>query len=210
MNNVENYGWEQASGPHSCSYLTPVILKLLNDLNVKRVLDLGAGNGSLCGALSVAGFEVVGVEYDKKGVEIAAKTYPQIRFYNAGVQDDPKKVLNEEKPFQAIVSTEVIEHLYSPHLLPQFAREVLDDGYLIISTPYHGYLKNLILSIFDYWDSHHTALWHGGHIKFWSRKTLTKLLSNNGFNVIKFVGVGRAPYIWKSMIVIAKPTPPQP
>jgi len=75
---------------------------------------------------------------------------------------------------------------------------------LVISTPYHGYIKNLALSVFDKWDSHHTPLWHGGHIKFWSRKTLTQLLEDNGFKVIGFSGVGRIPYLWKSMILIAK------
>ena len=74
----------------------------------------------------------------------------------------------------------------------------------MISTPYHGYLKNLALSILDKWDKHHTVLWHGGHIKFWSRKTLTLLLQENGFNVIAFHGIGRLPYLLKSMILVAR------
>lgn len=79
-----------------------------------------------------------------------------------------------------------------------------DSGYLVISTPYHGYLKNLALSIFNKWDDHHTPLWHGGHIKFWSRIMLTQLLEENGFQVIAFHGVGRLPWLWKSMILVAK------
>ena len=73
-----------------------------------------------------------------------------------------------------------------------------------MTTPYHGYLKNLALSIFGMWDYHHTALWHGGHIKFWSRATLTKLLNENGFDVIEFHGVGRVAYLWKSMLLVAR------
>lgn len=112
--------------------------------------------------------------------------------------------MNEE-PFDAVVSTEVIEHLFAPHLLPMYARDCLrEGGYLILSTPYHGYLKDLALSISDNWDSHHTPLWHGGHIKFWSRATLTQLLSEHGFRVLGFSGVGRLPYLWKSMVLIAK------
>ena len=72
------------------------------------------------------------------------------------------------------------------------------------STPYHGYLKNLMLSLFDHWDFHHTVLWEGGHIKFWSRKTLGRLLEQNGFKVLSFQGVGRMPFIWKSMIIVAQ------
>jgi hypothetical protein len=86
-----------------------------------------------------------------------------------------------------------------------FARKLLPvGGYLVISTPYHGYLKNIALSIFNKWDKHHTVLWHGGHIKFWSRKTLTQLLQDNGFEVVGFVGAGRFPYLWKSMILVAR------
>jgi 2-polyprenyl-3-methyl-5-hydroxy-6-metoxy-1,4-benzoquinol methylase len=107
----------------------------------------------------------------------------------------------------AVVSTEVIEHLFSPHLLPIYAFKVLNSkGYIILTTPYHGYLKNLLLSLFGKWDKHHTPLWHGGHIKFWSRATLTQLLSENGFKVIGFSGVGRVPYLWKSMVIVAQKT----
>jgi hypothetical protein len=54
------------------------------------------------------------------------------------------------------------------------------------------------------WDHHHSPLWRGGHIKFWSEKTLTQLLSRNGFKVIGFYGVGRVPYLLKSMILVSQ------
>ena len=180
-------------------------MQLLGRLNIKRVLDLGAGNGALCALLASAGYEAVGVEYDAQGVEVAKNAHPDIPFYRFGVQDDPHELLKHERPFDAVVSTEVIEHLFSPHLLPQFAAATLKhNGYLIVSTPYHGFLKNLILSLLNAWDKHHTALWHGGHIKFWSKRTLTQLLSANSFKVVGFSGVGRLPYLWKSMILIAQ------
>ena len=104
-----------------------------------------------------------------------------------------------------MVSTEVVEHLYRPRLLPAFARGLLEPGgYLVVSTPYHGYLKNLALSGSNGWDAHHTPLWDGGHIKFWSRATLTRLLEENGFEVVSFSGAGRLPWLWKSMILVAR------
>lgn len=204
-NSVTDYGWFSAQGPHSCGYIAPRIREILKKLQLRRVLDLGAGNGALCAQLASDGYEVAGVEYDRQGVDIAKKAYPEISFYRFGVQDDPAELLVNEELFDAVVSTEVIEHLFAPHLLPMYARFCLrEGGYLILSTPYHGYLKNLALSIFDSWDSHHTPLWHGGHIKFWSRATLTQLLSEHGFRVVGFSGVGRLPYLWKSMVLIAK------
>lgn len=204
-NLVPDYGWSSAQGPQSCGYIAPRILDILKKLQVRRVLDLGAGNGALCAQLTQAGYEVVGVEYDAKGIEVARTSYPQGRFYRFGVQDDPADLLIQEQPFDVVVSTEVIEHLFSPHLLPAYARGCLKaSGYLVITTPYHGYLKNLALSVFNKWDSHHTPLWHGGHIKFWSRATLTQLLSEHGFRVVDFSGVGRVPYLWKSMVLVAQ------
>jgi 2-polyprenyl-3-methyl-5-hydroxy-6-metoxy-1,4-benzoquinol methylase len=203
---VTNYGWDSAV-PTSCGYLAPAILKILRARGARRVLDLGCGNGELCGQLAGAGYEVVGVELDAAGVRIARQANPRIPFYNFGVHDDPQALLQQEggRGFDAVVSTEVIEHLYAPHLLPSYARAVLvGGGQLVVSTPFHGYVKNLMLSIFDHWDRHHTPLWHGGHIKFWSRATLSRLLVEGGFDVTGFDGVGRLPYLWKSMILTAR------
>jgi hypothetical protein len=54
-------------------------------------------------------------------------------------------------------------------------------GYFIVDTPYHGYVKNLALALSGELDSHFTALWDGGHIKFWSRETLSAMLIEEGF-----------------------------
>ena len=200
---VDSYGWETIKEPDSFGYIAPKIEVMLDSLNARRILDLGSGNGILANRLYESGHYVAGVEYDKSGVEISRLNFPKISFYNLGVQDDPQAILAKEKKFDAVVSTEVIEHLYSPHLLPIFARKILvGNGYLLVSTPYHGYLKNLLLSIFDKWDSHHTSLWHGGHIKFWSRKTLISLMESNGFEFVEFAGVGRLPFLWKSMVLV--------
>ena len=184
-----------------------MVLNILRRIGARRVLDLGCGNGELCGQLARAGYDVVGVEVDADGVRIARQAHPQISFHNFGVHDDPQGLLGREgdRPFDAVVSTEVIEHLYAPHLLPAYAGSVLvENGHLIVSTPYHGYVKNLMLSLLNHWDQHHTPLWHGGHIKFWSAATLSRLLQDGGFHVTGFDGVGRLPYLWKSMVLTAR------
>ena len=50
---------------------------------------------------------------------------------------------------------------------------------------------------------HFTALWEGSHIKFWSRKTLSRLLREAGFSSVDFHRVGRIPALAKSMIAVA-------
>lgn len=122
-----------------------------------------------------------------------------------GVDGNPLEITASERLSEAVVSTEVVEHLFAPHLLPAFAAQCLaPGGVLIVSTPYHGYIKNLLLAVFGKWDHHHTALWCGSHIKLFSRKTLSRLLEESGFAVQSFHGVGRFPWLWKSMILVAQ------
>ena len=103
-----------------------------------------------------------------------------------------------------MISLEVVEHVYAPR---DYARTLFDPvepgGAAIISTPYHGYLKNLALAVTGTMDAHFTALWDHGHIKFWSIPTLTTLLLEAGFETPRFERVGRVPPLAKSMIAIA-------
>ena len=200
------YGWASTSAPDSCAYVAPTVLRIVRALGARRICDVGSGNGALAAAARDAGLYVVGVEPDGDGVARSRERLPGINFHNLSVEDDPAVVLQSEgRVFDAVVSTEVIEHLYRPRLLPVFARGLLEPGgHLLVSTPYHGYLKNLALSGFNRWDAHHTPLWDGGHIKFWSRATLTRLLEENGFQVVAFYGAGRLPWLWKSMILVAR------
>ena len=206
MENTKDYGWNTVDHPNSCDYLGEVILNKLNSIRPRSVLDLGCGNGALCGLMrsTFPEMKVVGMDYDKQGVQLAREQYPSVEFYNYGVQDDPAELLRKtDGLFDVVISTEVIEHLYAPKLLPSYANSVLKEGgLLIITTPYHGYMKNLMLSITNKWDSHIDPFWDGGHIKFWSKRTMERLLVESGFDVKEFVGIGRVRYLWKSMLMI--------
>ena len=203
MNNVAQFGWKDATPTYSQSYLEPAILRILRYRECKSILDLGCGNGALVKRLSDRGFQPVGCEPDVEGAAIARRSLGGIPIYNIGVGDRTAEI--KEKPFDAVISTEVIEHLYDPKELFGFASGVLKhDGTLIVSTPYHGYFKNLVLSATNMWDFHHHPQRTGGHIKFWSRKTLEDMFCQNGYEVVSFLGAARLPWLWKSMIVVGK------
>jgi len=199
---LEHYGHtERASGSHR--YLGPKLVQLCRQYGATSVLDVGCGNGALCRDLHALGIHVVGLEPSRDGFETAKKLNPDIRFYRAGVNDSPTEI--EENDFDLVVCAEVVEHLYAPELLPKMALEKLrPGGILLVTTPYHGYVKNLALAVLGKWDSHHQPLRTGGHIKFWSRASLQSLLHRNGFRVEKYIGVARIPYLWKSMILVAR------
>ncbi|MGH9200871.1 MAG: class I SAM-dependent methyltransferase, partial [Vicinamibacterales bacterium] len=107
--------------------------------------------------------------------------------------------------FDAVVSSDVIEHLYRPSALIEVAVRLLKpDGHLVVGTPYHGYLKNLAIGLAGKWDAHHGPNWDGGHIKFFCVATLRELVEKHGFHDPRFHFYGRAPWLWKNMICVAR------
>jgi len=205
MSKYSEYDYSSKSPCHTFFYiLGPLVTMLDMDVN-KCILDLGCGNGAIANHLISLGYNVYGADASESGIAIAREQNPD-RFF---IQDLSTGELPDELrgiKFDTIISTEVIEHLYDPYKFIEFCSKVLaaSNGELILSTPYHGYLKNLVLGIFNKWDGHYDPLWQGGHIKFWSVKSLTRLLNQYNFKVTDFKGCGRLPYLWMSMLVKAK------
>lgn len=206
MSEYFEYGFRNVDPSHTHAYLLPKIIELLKLYKSSKILDVGCGNGSMAIELIKKGYDIYGIDASEKGIYIARGIYID-RFF---LQDINSKTLPKELEnikFDTIISTEVIEHLFDPKGYVQFCKKILQNnkkGIIIISTPYHGYFKNLFISLFDKWDTHLNPLWDGGHIKFWSRKTLAKLLTEFNFANIKFYGCGRIPFLWKSMIITAE------
>ncbi len=99
----------------------------------------------------------------------------------------------------------LVEHVYAPRDYARSAFNLLKPGGLaLISTPYNGYLKNLAIAACDGFDRHVSPLWDHGHIKFWSVKTLTALLTEAGFSDISFAFAGCISWLAKSMVAIAR------
>lgn len=172
--------------------------------DVRTVCDLGCGNGYLAGLLARNGYELTGVDASQSGIAIARGRYGSTAtFLEARIDESLPAALGSN--FDAVVSSDVIEHLYRPRELPRCAARLLrSGGWLIIGTPYHGYLKNLALSILNRWDAHHGVDREGGHIKFFSVDTLSQLIESEGFSTRRFAYHGRVAWLWKNMVCIAK------
>jgi 2-polyprenyl-6-hydroxyphenyl methylase/3-demethylubiquinone-9 3-methyltransferase len=141
------------------------------------------------------------VDASVQGIEQARRRHPHLSLELGSAYDGLAQTYGR---FPVVVSLEVVEHLYAPRA---YARTLFDlvepSGTAIVSTPYHGYWKNLVLALTGRLDRHFTALWDHGHIKFWSMATLTQLLLEAGFHSVSFRRVGRVPALAKSMIAIA-------
>jgi len=202
MVNYTEYGYQDRGAGCHIGYLKEPIFALAAAYPPPaRVLDIGCGNGHLAGDFHRRGYTVVGIDLSEQGIAIARSAHPGVRFEVLAADE---KVLDNlaEKPFDLVISIEVVEHLYDPRAFARGCLAALGPGKrFICSTPYHGYLKNLGISLLGSWDRHANPLWDGGHIKLWSRKTLSQLLQETGFHNIQFRGAGRAPYLWMSMVM---------
>ncbi len=198
-----DYGFTDSQQIYSNDYLLKAIAPLLDPRRNTCILDIGCGNGWIASELIQRGYNVYGTDASPTGIQYARQRYPDRFFLQDLTTDDLPDGLKHFH-FDTIISTEVIEHLYNPLQFLAFCRRILTQnghGELILSTPYHGYLKNLLLALSGKLDDHFVVLWEGGHIKFWSRRTLSAALEQEGFSVTQFLGCGRIPYVWKSMVI---------
>jgi 2-polyprenyl-3-methyl-5-hydroxy-6-metoxy-1,4-benzoquinol methylase len=200
---ADEYRYYSNAPPGTSAFVWPLVLKEIGT-DPQRICEIGCGNGSFSKALAARGHTVVAFDSSTSGVKWASRNAVGRDTYYCHDLSDP---IRPEwcRSFDVVVALEVIEHLLLPRQLLRTAREVLiPGGRLILSTPYHGYLKNLALAVSGKWDQHLTAMWDHGHVKFFSRRTLARLLAEEGFPDPTIRGVGRLLGLWKSMIAMAK------
>ncbi len=210
MKDLESIGGYVYSGSdcgHEHAYLLPQLERLLADFfqnrgdSEHRIFDLGCGNGAVAHHLSTLGYTVTGVDPSFAGIQHAQSAYANLRLERGSAYDDLAATYGT---FPVVISLEVVEHVYAPRDFAKNLFKLVDeDGIAILSTPYHSYLKNLVLAVSGKMDKHFSPLWDHGHIKFWSIRSLSQLLTEVGFREPRFHRVGRFAPIAKSMIAVA-------
>jgi 2-polyprenyl-3-methyl-5-hydroxy-6-metoxy-1,4-benzoquinol methylase len=107
-------------------------IKSLNKPDAK-ILDIGCGNGNISLALGSLGFNVTGVDIDPSSIEKARRLnkFPNVKF---DVLDANAFDVTDE--FDAIVCSEVLEHLEDPSDLVQSIFQILKkEGVLVATVP---------------------------------------------------------------------------
>ena len=198
-----DYDWINNNTVHH-EYLIKSIENTLKNLNTSNIelLDIGCGNGVLTSKISKFFKHTTGIDLSGTGIELAQQMKNErLTFKNMRIED----MIESKKKFKFITSFEVIEHQYLPDdFLNKINKILEDDGILLLSTPYNGYIKNLIISLLGKNDWHYNPLWRHGHIKFFSVKTLRNILEKCNFKIIKKQFSGRFYPISCSMIFLNK------
>lgn len=198
--------YEYASAEYKTpDYLVEPVMAALASLasgrNGLKILEIGCGNGFVASRLAEAGHNVTAIDVSHTGIDVARATYQRtgLRYHRASVYD--VEAFAEFRDFDVVLSIEVIEHLQFPKAIFERAADVLKPGgCVLITTPYHGYVKNLVISLTDGWDRHLAVSWDTGHLRFFSPRSMQKMAVEAGFDEVRWRGLGRTVGIWKSFL----------
>ncbi|MDD5237254.1 MAG: class I SAM-dependent methyltransferase, partial [Candidatus Omnitrophica bacterium] len=154
-----------------------IILKKLSRFRTTgKILEIGCSTGFFLDEARRLKWDVYGVEMSKWAIDYCKGKLNLENIYE-GTLEEAKLPYNF---FDAIVMSDVIEHLYDPRQTLNEVRRILKpDGVLCISTPDIDSFLSRILK----------ARWWGiqrAHLFYFSRKTLEEMLIASGFKAIKF------------------------
>ncbi len=163
-----------------------------------KCLDVGCGNGLLTSQLNKI-TPTIGLDISEIAIKKARKKYPKIKFVKGYVTELPFK----KNQFDCIFASELVEHIQDTEaMFYEFKRVLKKRGYLIIKTPQLTMLKNLYIALF-YWDKYYHPF--NPHIRFYSKRSLIKILKTFGFEVIQYESDGKFfGLVPKGMIIVAK------
>ncbi|MBI5766030.1 class I SAM-dependent methyltransferase [Candidatus Falkowbacteria bacterium] len=148
-----------------------------------EILDLGSGSGVFLDILKRNNFRALGVEISGAAVDFARE-----KFAVNCVVADVLKVNFEPGRFGAVFMWDLLEHLPRQQaLIKKIGGWLAHGGYVVIETPNNNALINgFILFLMDLgivWP----AAWMFGyhHLFLHSKKSLVKLLADNGFRILE-------------------------
>jgi 2-polyprenyl-3-methyl-5-hydroxy-6-metoxy-1,4-benzoquinol methylase len=161
----------------------------------ERVLDVGCGEGELAARLASAGAEVVAVDVAEEALRRARVAHPELDLRlidGEGDWDLP------DAAFDVVWAGEVIEHVADTATWLSEVRRVLrPGGRLLLTTPAHGLLIRLRLALWPgAFEEHLHPL--GDHLRFYTRRGLSALLEDFGFEEVRVSGAGTL--LWRSVL----------
>ena len=139
-----------------------------------RLLDLGCGNGMFLKRARDAGWDVAGVDFDAKAVDVARNHGLDVRL--GGIEQLDPAV----EQFDVITLSHVIEHVHHPLEVLRASLALLKPGgFLWLETPNIASTGHEIFG--EYW----RGLEPPRHLLLFNPKSLRRILCDAGFNEIE-------------------------
>ena len=140
-----------------------------------------------------------GVDVSEAGLAAASKNLPQAVFLKTA---DGEKLPLPSDSIDVVFASEVLEHIYdTENAFSEIARVLKPNGLLLITVPYHGLIKNLLIVLFAF-DAHFSPT--GAHIRFFSKRSLLSCLKRSHMAPLKAGYLGRFFPVPCSIFVLAR------
>src|SRR5687767_11920900 len=150
MADIQQYYEEYWQAPEDYNDPTGPMRQALFRKHVKlsagaSVLDVGCGRGEFCAFFQQLGLAAEGIDISRTGIEYARKQHPGITFHAGEVQ---ALLPSRAGSFDCVFCSEVIEHLFDVgSFLEAVNRLLKPGGVFVLTTPYHGLVKNIVLDV---------------------------------------------------------------
>lgn len=150
--------------------------------NANEILDLGCGTGYLIPHLNRAGIDVTGADLSVESVAEANRQHAHLPHFKGAHTID--ELINLDRRFEAIISVEVIEHLYDEQLvglLDTAKRLGKPGGYVIFTTPNDENLEQSYV----YCPESDVVFHRWQHVRSWTTESLSETLQSHGLEIVK-------------------------
>ncbi|ODU10749.1 MAG: hypothetical protein ABS84_01890 [Rubrivivax sp. SCN 71-131] len=147
-----------------------------------RVLDLGTGSGALGRALRAQGCSVDGVTLSSAEHHVARDGYRRLELLDLESAGWARHF--EPGAYDCIVCADVLEHLRAPERVLQACTGLLrEGGWLLVSIPNVAYAGMVAELMHGDWRYGAEGLLDRTHLRFFTRRSFTRLLQGEGWRV---------------------------
>ena len=171
----------------SDEYESPITIQRFNEIldefepyrKTNKLIDVGCGRGRFLVEAKKRGWEVYGTEFSDKAVQLCTEKGITMK----------QGVLNpndfELGTFDVAVSFEVLEHINNPQSeMANIASLVRQGGLFYCTTP------NFDSAMRYYLGPDYNVITYPEHLSYYTKKTLVKMVENQGFKKKKFLSTG--------------------
>lgn len=152
--------------------------------DTKKILEIGTGSGAMANAYKQINSDVnyVGVEIDPEYQALSERYCETVYLENFESPSDA--LLHEVDDADFIIFSDVLEHMYNPwKVLKNLSERIPEHCRILASIPniqHWSIQMRLLNGDFEYADS---GLLDRTHVRFFTRKTMVQLFTNNGFSI---------------------------